>query len=235
MKAVSRTHIGKVRGSNQDALLVQSSQYPLYAVADGMGGHRGGDIASVMAIEGIKQYLLNQQPSVESIQSCYGLITKAIYQRQKNNEQLSGMGTTLTLLWEADEFIYMGHVGDSRAYQLRGGILSQQSEDHSLVGDLLRKGLIDAQAARSYPYRNVITRAIGTEDSILCDTAVFDKQAGDRWLLCSDGLSEHLGAKEIFECLSMVDLDEAADRMVVMALDAGGRDNISVVIAEVGA
>lgn len=235
MKAVWRTHIGKVRKSNQDALLVHLSAYPFYAVADGMGGHRGGDIASVMAIDGLKLHLADQLPSIEGIQSCYGLITKTIYERQKNDEKLSGMGTTLTLLWEAHDHIFMGHVGDSRAYQLREGLLIQQSEDHSLVGDLLRKGLIDVQAARSYPYRNVITRAIGTEDNILCDTAVFDKQAGDRWLICSDGLSEHLGFKEISDCLSIDDLDEAADRMVVLALEAGGRDNISVIIAEVDA
>lgn len=233
MKAVWRTHIGKVRGSNQDALLVHHCAYPLYAVADGMGGHRGGDIASIMAIDGLKLYLTDKIPSVEEIKVCFGLITKAIYERQKNNEELSGMGTTLTLLWEAHDCIYLGHVGDSRAYQLREGNFIQQSEDHSLVGDLLRQGLLDEQAARNYPYRNVITRAIGTEDHIQCDTAVFNKQIGDRWLLCSDGLSEHLDCSQISDCMKIDDLDEAADRLVVLALEAGGRDNITVILSEV--
>ena len=235
MKAVWRTHIGKVRNSNQDAVLVDLSAYPLYAIADGMGGHRGGDIASVMAVDGLKVYLKDQAPSQEGIDSCYQKITYDIFSRQRNDNRLSGMGTTLTLLWETDELIYLGHVGDSRAYLLREGLLVQKSEDHSLVGDLLRRGAIDVAAARNYPYRNVVTRAVGTEDTVLCDTAVFDKKPKDRWLLCSDGLTEHLDLKEIYECIIIQDLDDAADLMIVQALQAGGRDNITVILLEVGA
>lgn len=235
MKAVWRTHIGKVRKSNQDALLVEISGFPLYAVADGMGGHRGGDIASVMAIDSLKTHLTQQIPSTKSIDSCFQTITKAIFDRQKQDDHLSGMGTTLTLLWETSDLIYMGHVGDSRAYLLREGLLMQKSEDHSLVGDLLRRGAIDLAAARNYPYRNVVTRAVGTEDKVLCDTAVFDKKPKDRWLLCSDGLTEHLDLEEIYDCLILEDMDEAADLMIVQALKAGGRDNITVILLEVGA
>lgn len=235
MKAVWRTHTGKVRQSNQDALLVHLSAYPLYAVADGMGGHQGGDIASLMAIEGVKALLIEKIPSEKRINAAFQSVTKAIYERQKQDSHLSGMGTTLTLLWETKEQLYLGHVGDSRAYRLREGLLLQQSEDHSLVGDLLRRGLIDAQAARHYPYRNIVTRAIGTEDSVQCDTAVFDKKLADRWLLCSDGLSEHLSPEEIFDCMMAENLDQAADLMLTKALDAGGRDNITVILLEVDA
>lgn len=232
MRSVARTHIGRVRQSNQDALLVMPDAHPIYAVADGMGGHRGGDIASFMAIEGLKA-LYGQPPSREAIDACYQRITRDIYLRQQEDEYLSGMGTTLTMLWEAPDSVLLGHVGDSRAYLLRGGQLTQVSNDHSLVGEMVRSGALARDAARSFPYRNVITRAMGTEDQVVCDTAVFDKVPGDRWLLCSDGLSEHLDARGIFDCLLMDDLEMSADRMVVGALEAGGRDNITLILLEV--
>ena len=232
MRSVARTHIGRVRQSNQDALLVMPDVYPLYAVADGMGGHRGGDIASFMAIEGLKA-LYGLPPSREAIDACYQHITREIYLRQQTDDALSGMGTTLTMLWEAPGSVFLGHVGDSRAYLLREGRLTQVSNDHSLVGELGRSGALARDAARSSPYRNVITRAVGTEDQVVCDTAVFDKLPGDRWLLCSDGLSEHLDARGIFDCLLMNDLEMSADRMIVGALEAGGRDNITLILLEV--
>ena len=232
MRSVARTHIGRIRKSNQDALLVMPDVYPIYAVADGMGGHRGGDIASLMAIEGLKA-LYGMTPSLAAIDACYQRITHDIYQRQQADDYLSGMGTTLTMLWEGPESVLLGHVGDSRAYLLREGQLTQVSNDHSLVGEMVRSGALARDAARSSPYRNVITRAVGTEDRVLCDTAVFDKMPGDRWLLCSDGLSEHLDARSILECLMMNDLETSADRMVVGALEAGGRDNITLILLEV--
>ena len=232
MRSVARTHIGRIRQSNQDALLVMSDVYPIYAVADGMGGHRGGDIASFMAIEGLKA-LYGLTPSLAAIDACYQRITHDIYLRQQADDYLSGMGTTLTMLWEGPETVLLGHVGDSRAYLLREGQLTQVSNDHSLVGEMVRSGALARDAARSSPYRNVITRAVGTEDRVLCDTAVFDKRPGDRWLLCSDGLSEHLDARSIFDCLLVKDLETSADRMVVGALEAGGRDNITLILLEV--
>ena len=137
------------------------------------------------------------------------------------------------MLWEAPGSVLLGHVGDSRAYLLREGQLTQVSNDHSLVGEMVRSGALARDAARSSPYRNVITRAVGTEDRVVCDTAVFDRVPGDRWLLCSDGLSEHLDARSILDCLMMNDLETSADRMVVGALEAGGRDNITLILLEV--
>ena len=232
MRSVARTHIGRIRKSNQDALLVMPDVYPIYAVADGMGGHRGGDIASLMAIEGLKA-LYGLPPSLAAIDACYQRITHDIYLRQQGDDYLSGMGTTLTMLWEGPESVLLGHVGDSRAYLLREGQLTQVSNDHSLVGEMVRSGALARDAARSSPYRNVITRAVGTEDRVVCDTAVFDRVPGDRWLLCSDGLSEHLDARSILDCLMMNDLETSADRMVVGALEAGGRDNITLILLEV--
>lgn len=206
--------------------------FPVYAVADGMGGHLGGDIASFMAIEGLKR-LGGATPSREAINSCYQKITHDIYLRQQSEAKLRGMGTTLTMLWEASESIYLGHVGDSRAYLMRKGEMSQVSLDHSLVGEMVRSGALKREAARSYPYRNVITRAVGTEDQVQCDTAIFDKLPGDRWLLCSDGLSEHMDTRALYDCLLNEDLEMAADRMIVGALEAGGRDNITLILLEV--
>lgn len=232
MKSVARTHIGRVRQSNQDALLVMPDACSIYAVADGMGGHRGGDIASFMAIEGLKA-LYGQVPSRQTIEACYQQINRDIFLRQQAEKSLRGMGTTLTMLWEAADHIYLGHVGDSRAYLLRDGLLSQVSLDHSLVGEMIRSGALKREAARSYPYRNVITRAVGTEDHVSCDTAVFDKQPGDRWLICSDGLSEYLDSRGILEGMSVEDMELAADTMVVGALEAGGQDNITLILLEV--
>ncbi|NLD33582.1 MAG: Stp1/IreP family PP2C-type Ser/Thr phosphatase [Clostridiales bacterium] len=235
MRAVWRTDIGLVRRSNQDSLLIGDEIHPVYAVADGMGGHRGGDIASTMAVDGLKLCLAGQAPSPEGIRRCFEQITGSIYARQQHDSALSGMGTTLTMLWEAEDFVYLGHVGDSRAYLLRGGTFTQQSTDHSLVGELVKSGVLDEQEARVYPYRNVVTRAVGTEQHIRCDTAIIDKQPGDRWLLCSDGLTEHVTGDEIRRMMGMPDMEQGADALVQAALAAGGQDNITLILLEVTA
>lgn len=233
MRAVWRTDIGRVRSTNQDAFLAQGGQYPLYAVADGMGGHLGGDIASAMAIEGLKDCLRDQRPDEALISRCVSRISRQIYDRQLKETSLQGMGTTLTLLWEDEQQVYLGHVGDSRAYLLREGMLRQLSHDHSLVSELLRSGVIDEAAAGDYPYRNVITRAVGTEEEILCDTAVIDKLPGDRFLLCSDGLSEYIKREQMQEMLHKESLELIADTLLSLALERGGRDNITLILLEV--
>lgn len=231
MKATARTHIGRVRKTNQDSLLVLEDACPLYAVADGMGGHLGGDTASRMAVEGLRS-LAGQNPSPEAIVACYQRISRDIFLRQQTDESLSGMGTTLTMLWEAPNAVMLGHVGDSRAYLLRAGRLYQMSRDHSLVQELVRSGQLPKEASASYPYRNVITRAVGTERQVLCDTGVYDKRPGDRWLLCSDGLSEYLDEEMLLSAMLTEDAGEAADGMIVRALESGGRDNISLILLE---
>lgn len=233
MRAVWRTDIGRVRSTNQDAFLILGGGFPLYAVADGMGGHLGGDIASAMAIEGLKARLTDQRPSEELISRSVREISRGIFDRQRDDLSLQGMGTTLTLLWEDEHQVYLGHVGDSRAYLLREGALRQLSHDHSLVSELLRSGVIDEEAAGDYPYRNVITRAVGTEEEIVCDTAVIDKLAGDRFLLCSDGLSEYVKRDQMQEMLHRESLEMIADTLLALALERGGRDNITLILLEV--
>ncbi len=234
MKAILRTDPGKVRDSNQDAALVLPGMAPLYAVADGMGGHRGGDVASAMAIEGLRE-LENVAPTEATIRACFSVINERINTRQGEDETLKGMGTTLTMLWETEDSVLLGHVGDSRAYLYRGARLYQVSRDHSLVGELLRTGVISKEAARDYPYRHIITRAVGTDSHLACDTAVMDKQPGDRWLLCSDGLTDGITDEQIEGCVRMADMEEGADTLMRMALEAGGRDNITVLLLEVSA
>ncbi|MHC1786716.1 MAG: Stp1/IreP family PP2C-type Ser/Thr phosphatase [Christensenellales bacterium] len=235
MNAVWRTDVGRVRSSNQDAFLVLPGDHPLYAVADGMGGHLGGDIASAMAIEGLKKELAGEEPSPDLISRCVDRISAAIFRRQLHDRALSGMGTTLTLLWEAEDQVHLGHVGDSRAYLLREGKLRQLSTDHSLVSELLRSGALDEASAGDYPYRNVITRAVGTQEAILCDTAAIDKLPGDRFLLCSDGLSEYIKRGQLQDLLQGGSLEQTADTLLALALERGGRDNITLILLEVGA
>lgn len=235
MKAVSRTHIGNVRKSNQDALLVQPGEFGLYGVADGMGGHKAGDVASRMAVETLKEALSSARPNEESLRKAIEKANAEIYAAQCENPDLNGMGTTLTVIWEDKRRILLGHVGDSRAYRVRGDRIEQVSQDHSMVAELVRDGLITQEEALVHPYRNIITRALGVDAEVTADIISMNKRKGDKYLICSDGLSEYVRENEMLEILASMPMSEAADTMLSMALDGGGHDNISLVIAEVSA
>lgn len=234
MISAARTHIGNVRASNQDALLVLPGVYGVYGVADGMGGHKAGDVASKMAVSVVERLLRNQAPSPKLLQSAIEEANALIYEEQLNNPDYSGMGTTMTLIWEDADRVLLGHVGDSRAYRVRKKSISQVSQDHSMVAEMVRKGLITEEEARVHPYRNIITRALGTAETIEVDVEELDKKPGDLYLLCSDGLSEYIRDEEMLYLLRKhPSLEEAADVLLNLALEGGGRDNISVVLAEV--
>ena len=235
MKAVSRTHIGKVRPSNQDALLVQPGPFGLFGVADGMGGHKAGDVASQMAVSLLARALEGAKPQEDLLRGGMEEVNLRIFEEQLNNAQLSGMGTTFTVIWEDEDRVLLGHVGDSRAYRVRNGAIEQISQDHSMVGEMVRDGLITLEQARSHPYRNVITRAIGASADVEVDIARMDKQPGDLYLICSDGLSEYVMPEQMLKILLNRSLEDAADLLMNLALEGGGRDNISLVIAEVTA
>ena len=230
MKWVSRTHIGHVRASNQDALLIQKN---LYGVADGMGGHKAGDIASRMAVLMLGRVLEDAVPSEYLLRAGIEEINALVYERQMEDEALSGMGTTITVLWEGSDFVLLGHVGDSRAYLRRRGTLSQISQDHSMVGEMVRQGVITKQMAERHPYRNIITKAIGTDQTVEPDILRLEKHPGDQWLLCTDGLTGYVKDDEIAMALERLSLDDAADVLLQQALDAGGGDNVSFVLTEV--
>ncbi len=235
MTVATRTHIGLVRKTNQDAIIAQPGQFPLYGVADGMGGHQAGDVASKTAALMLTRYLENEEPSEDALREAFQRVNELIFDQQQLDSALSGMGTTLTVLWALDDALLLGHVGDSRAYRMRRGALAQVSQDHSLVGELVRAGELTREAAKKHPYRNIITRAIGTSRQVEVDVTRFDAQRGDRWLVCSDGLTEHVDDQKLTAALATLPCEDAADALLHEALSAGARDNVTLVILEVGA
>lgn len=235
MRSAARTHIGNVRATNQDALLVRPGLYGLYGVADGMGGHKAGDVASKMAVAVVEKMLGSASPSAPLLRAVVEEANRQIFEKQLSNPDYSGMGTTITLIWEDDARILLGHVGDSRAYRLRGREIRQVSEDHSMVAEMVREGLLTEKEARQHPYRNIITRALGTAETIEVDVVEMEKVPGDIYLLCSDGLSEYVLEKRMLEIVRRNTLEKAADALLKLALDGGGQDNISLILAEVTA
>ena len=227
-----RTHMGRVRASNQDTVLFYP-QNGLFGVADGMGGHNGGDTASSMAADIVLRSLKDAQPSKDLLRLAIEFANREIYLKQLTETELSGMGTTFTALWKKDRQFIVAHVGDSRAYLLRKKSLRQVTEDHSLVAEMVKKGSITANEARTNPYRNIITRAVGTDTRIDVDLFEVDLQKGDRWLICSDGLNEHVDDDTIRTILMEHNLKDAADQLLNTALENGGSDNISIVLVEV--
>ena len=231
MRICQRTHQGLVRSSNQDSLLVDEG---IYGVADGMGGHKGGETASRVTVQVIKNALNGKQPDKAALEMGVEAANRRVFDMSRHDSALSGMGTTLTFLWESMEKIYLCHVGDSRAYLWRGGKLAQISTDHSLVAELLSKNMISPEAARTHPYRNVITRAVGVDPMVEADILEHDKQADDLWLICSDGLTNMVPDNDIADVLEQAESDEtAADELLALALDRGGTDNITFVLCRV--
>lgn len=228
LTVTSRTDTGLVRRNNQDAVIQGSG---LLGIADGMGGHNGGETASAGAREGMLQALEGREPSEEALEEAISQVNLALYNRQLEDASLSGMGTTLTVLWPAEDRMLIGHVGDSRAYLLREGHLRQVTQDHSMVADMVRRGLLTEEQASTHPMRNYITRAVGTEPTIRADILSLERQAGDQWLVCSDGLHGLLSREDLEELMAEPNLEEAADEMLRLALDRGGRDNISLLLA----
>lgn len=233
MKITSRTHVGNVRPSNQDSLLIQDGKYGLYGVADGMGGHNGGDVASQLAVLMLGRVLEGAKPQKALLKGGIEEINLLIYKEQQKNELLSGMGTTLTVLWEGEKELLLGHVGDSRAYLIRDGQISQVSEDHSVVAEMVRSGAITEEEAKHHPYRNVITQAVGTGETVQMQLCELKKKRGDKYLICSDGLYEYIDKEEMLKLLQYSPVDHAADTMLEKALEMGGKDNITLLIAEV--
>ena len=233
MKVTARTHIGNVRASNQDALLVLEGPHGLYGVADGMGGHQAGDVASRMAVEQMMAALGEKKPAEKLLRQGIQEANRRIFEAQQQDKALSGMGTTLTVIWEDKKRVLLGHVGDSRAYRLRGDQFTQVSQDHSMVAEMVRDGLLTQEEADRHPYRNIIPRALGTDEEVEADILEMDKQPGDIYLICSDGLTEYVKDQQLKALLTDLPLEEAADTLLDMALKGGGRDNISLVLAEV--
>lgn len=228
-----RTDVGKVRANNQDAPIV-SEKLRLYGVADGMGGHKGGEVASTSARDDLLRELEGKTPSVATLSGAIEEVNRQIYHQQEHDDALTGMGTTLSVLWMSDNFVYIGHVGDSRVYLLRDGEFKQMTLDHSLVEQLVREGALTEEEAQNHPMRNIITRAIGTDESVEVDVVVEERRKGDLWLACSDGLHGLVDDRKCaMRCASM---RRKRRRMCCSKphWDAGGRDNVTLVIVHDG-
>ena len=235
MKAYPVTHTGLVRKQNEDTVRVSQIVEGLYILADGMGGHLAGEIASSMTADVLERALKDRQPSTEALRDAIMQANIKVYEKQLSETDMRGMGTTLTVLWEGSDYVYIGHVGDSRAYLLRDGSFRQMTEDHSMVGELLRSGAITEEAARTHPYRNVITQAVGTDEKLQPDVFMIIKNKGDLWLLCSDGLTDMVTDDRIVQALVAHRPGEAVLQLLQLALEGGGKDNISAMLLEVEA
>lgn len=230
-----KTDKGIVRDKNQDAYYVSFEEiYPLFIIADGMGGHKAGETASEMAIEIInknfKQSLLSSEEEIKKrIRNSIYDANEKIYKKAMKYEKFSGMGTTVTMAYIMNDKIFVGHVGDSRAYILRNNKFFQITEDHSLVEELIKNGSISKEEARCHPQRNIITRAVGTSLEIMADIIVEPKYKDDILLLCTDGLTNMLDDEEIKEFLLRNDnMQKTCEDLVEFSNHKGGFDNITV-------
>jgi len=232
LQSASATDTGRARDINEDSLLVESN---LFAVADGMGGHAAGEVASRIALEVLKARF---EPSVDGIVAAIKAANREVLERGEAEPSWRGMGTTLSVVAlvpsEDGEEVLVANVGDSRVYRTHDGDFEQLSEDHSLVQDFVREGRISPAEARVHPNRNVVTRTIGNENDVDVDWWLIDPSAGDRYLICSDGLTDEVEDADIARVLRTVrDPNEAARALVDLANRAGGRDNITVVLVDV--
>lgn len=235
MTFYTRTHIGLVRKKNEDSCYAAELNDGFFAiVADGMGGHNGGEVASGIVIDTSRLYLEEKplaQLTRDDIIHVLSLSNKNVWEKACRDKELKGMGSTATLVLIRDDKAIIGHVGDSRAYLFRNGQLEQLTKDHSYVQILIESGYITKEEALRHPHRNIITRAIGTENEVEPDVLTVDLSKGDVLLLCSDGLNNAVTDAQITEVLKN-GIPEAADKLIEASLAAGGPDNISVVIAE---
>ena len=227
-----RTDVGRQRQANEDSYLARA---PLFVVADGMGGAQAGEVASLTAIQAFQAGLPDGSPDA-SIERTIALANHNIYEQAHSDASLAGMGTTITVAAvDADtEQVYIGHVGDSRAYRLREGIIQRLTKDHSLVEEMRRRGQITEEQAEDHTQRSIITRALGPEPEVPADLATVPSEPGDIFLLCSDGLTTMIGDEKIRDILmGATTLDAAARTLVDEANRAGGRDNITVIVFQV--
>ncbi len=232
MAAELRTHRGNVRRENEDAAFMDARR-GVFAVADGMGGHQAGEVASRIAVDAVRRMARSGEPAgIAPMTRAVRAAHEEIVAHAQAHPECAGMGTTLTAMWYAGgRFVYIAHVGDSRIYRLRDGRLQQITQDHSLVEELVLAGLITREEARVHPRRNIITRALGTEGDNAPDMLAADVRPGDVWLLCTDGLSSMVDDVRISRALLALPPERAADELVRLALSAGGRDNVTVIVA----
>jgi serine/threonine protein phosphatase PrpC/CRP-like cAMP-binding protein len=240
------TDVGRARKHNEDGWLIDD-QLGLYAVADGMGGHAAGEVASAHALQLVQQELVKKRATLEEfaknpttelraqitreVELAINVASSAIFNMAQRDKKRHGMGTTLSMVLMVANKAFMAHVGDSRIYLNRARQVHQLSEDHSYLWEQVKKGNITLEEAKRSPFSNVITRAVGITETVQVDTLVFDVLPGDTYLLCSDGMHGYLeGEHELAEILSADEGDELPKRLISLANARGGKDNITAVV-----
>ena len=240
------TNVGMKRQNNEDNYLI-NDEVGIYVCCDGMGGHAGGEYASQIAVTTVEEVLANirdegvegaddstdDQITQEKIKYAIRLAGKRIFERAQADPEFRGMGTTAVILLFRNGMAYLAHVGDSRGYLIRGGEITQRTEDHSWVNEQIKAGLITPETAKHHRFRNIITRSLGFQEEVEIDTQVLRAEPGDLYLLCSDGLSNLIDEGEMRDLLVEKSFQEVARDLVDTANARGGDDNITVVIARV--
>ena len=246
------TDVGMARDHNEDDLYLSEGNEPLCIVADGMGGHNSGEVASAMAIRAIVDYYretipkesdgygqtvvngeeidLNQHRLTEALKTA----NRVVFEAAEGEEAFDGMGTTIVSGYFTERGLYMAHIGDSRAYRFRDGQLEQLTPDHSLANEYVRMGILAKEDVEFFPYKNVITRACGLAAEVEVDTSFMEYVPGDVYVLCTDGLTDMVSDEVIVEILEEEsDVESACRQLVERANENGGNDNITVILAEV--
>jgi serine/threonine protein phosphatase PrpC len=242
------TDTGKKRNNNEDAYLLNDALC-LYAVADGVGGNEGGEVASRIAVDTLAEVLpgllgegdrtpplagtLSADPSLSALEHAFTLSNRRIRQVREQSPEISSMGTTLTAFLIRKGRAFIAHVGDSRAYLSRAGVFRQLTNDHSVVAQQVLAGSITPEHARRSPYRHVITRALGMDDRVAVDTIAQDIQQGDIFFLCTDGLTEMVEDEVISRTLAGADARDAVQKLLAAANEQGGVDNITAVVVKI--
>ncbi|HLT29462.1 MAG TPA: Stp1/IreP family PP2C-type Ser/Thr phosphatase [Myxococcaceae bacterium] len=250
VRSVGMTDVGRRRDHNEDSFLIDE-ELQVYVVADGMGGHAGGGTASRLAVETIDRELrqardsadnpfavsasLQMSPIPEALRSAVERACATIYGTAQQDSRLAGMGTTVITLAMKDENAFFAHVGDSRAYLVRGDLVQQISEDHSLVNEQIKAGMITPEEAKNSRYKNIITRSVGFEEEVQVDVMGLVVEPDDIFVLCSDGLANMIEDHEILGVISKWPFEEVPQRLIDLANERGGDDNITVIAVHVAA
>lgn len=252
LRSFGLSDVGRRREKNEDSLLI-CDEFALYMVADGMGGHLGGDFASQLAVTTIEETIrsLETDPDMTLqeedalpikageyqgyIRYAIRIASRRIFERAQAEPALHGMGTTAVALLFRNNKVYIANVGDSRAYRIRGDRISQITKDHSLVGEQIRAGILSEGDARVHRLKNIITRSVGFQEDVDTDVDIRVVRQGDRFLLCSDGLSNLVEANEIRDIVATNDLEPSCRHLIDIANERGGDDNITVVLVNVAA
>lgn len=248
------TDVGRSREHNEDDFYLSDGDEALCIVADGMGGHRSGEVASAMAIKAIVEYYRETMPEKVNgyegeragegedardldelrIHEALQMANRSVFQAAESDEAFEGMGTTLVSAYFTEDGVYLAHIGDSRAYLFREGSLEQVTHDHSLANEYVRMGILAKEDVEFFPYKNVITRACGLTDEVEIDVGFHAMKPGDMFVFCSDGLSDMVPDRDLVNLLDKdEDLEVLCQRLVDQANENGGSDNITIILARV--